>query len=87
MRHKKLPIVPDAASFTTWAPTRENLNALPKALRRFIYDLASDPDIVELMRENFILRQEIAALKRELTVKRAQQNAVLLIDHFFFAKQ
>jgi cell division septum initiation protein DivIVA len=57
------------------------MNALPKALRRYIHDLESDGEIVDLMRENFRLRQEIAALKRELAAK---QEAVLLIDRFFF---
>jgi hypothetical protein len=81
MRHKKTPIVADTPSVANWAPTPENLNALPKALRRYIHDLESDADIVELMRENFRLRQEIAVLKRELVVK---QEPVLLIDRFFF---
>jgi hypothetical protein len=81
MRHKKFPIVADTGSVTNWAPTPEKLNALPKALRHYIHDLQSRAGIVELMRENFRLRQEIAALKRELAVKQAP---VLLIDHFFF---
>ncbi len=82
MRHKKLAIVPDAPNFLDWTPTREDLNAL----RRYLHDLESHTDIVALMRENFALRQEIAALKRELAVKQAQQKAALLIDHFFFPK-
>ena len=81
MRHKKSPIVADTPGVANWAPTPENLNALPKALRRYIHDLESDTDIVELMRENFRLRQDIAALKRELAAK---QEPVLLIDRFFF---
>ena len=81
MRHKKIPIVDDRSSVANWAPTPENLNALPNALRRYIYDLELNADIVELMRENFRLRQEIAALKRELAVK---QEPVLLPDRFFF---
>ena len=81
MRQKKIPIVADTPSVASWAPTPENLNALPKALRRYIHDLESDADIVELMRENFRLRQEIAVLKRELAVK---QEPILLIDRFFF---
>ena len=81
MRHKKIPIVADTPSVANWTPTPENLNALPKALLRYIHDLESDADIVELMRENFRLRQEIAALKRKLAVKR---EPVLLIDRFFF---
>ena len=81
MRQKKFPIVADTPSVANWAPTPENLNALPKALRRYIHDLESDADIVELMRENFRLRQEIAVLKRELVVK---QEPILLIDRFFF---
>jgi hypothetical protein len=81
MRQKKILIVPDTTSVANWAPTPENLNALPKALRRYIHDLESDADIVELMRENFRLRQEIAVLEKELAVK---QEPVLLIDRFFF---
>ena len=81
MRQKKFPIVADTPSVANWAPTPENLNALPKALRRYIHDLELDADIVELMRENFRLRQEIAVLKRELVVK---QEPILLIDRFFF---
>jgi hypothetical protein len=78
---KKIPIVADARRVAKWTPTPENLNALPKAVRRYIHDLESDADIVDLMRENFRLRQEIAALKRELAIKR---EPVLLIDRFFF---
>ena len=81
MRQKKIPIVADTPSVASWAPTPENLNALPKALRGYIHDLESDADIVELMRENFRLRQEIATLKRELAVK---QEPILLSDQFFF---
>ena len=81
MQQKKISIVADTPSVASWAPTPENLNALPKALRRHIHDLESDADIVELMRENFRLRQEIAVLKRELAVK---QEPVLLSDQFFF---
>ena len=81
MRQKKISIVADTPSVANWAPTPENLNALPKALRRHIHDLESDADIVELMRENFRLRQEIAVLKRELAVK---QEPILLSDQFFF---
>jgi len=76
MRHKKSPIVADTPGVANWAPTPENLNALPNALRRYIHDLESDTDIVELMRENFRLRQDIAALKRGLAAK---QEPVLLI--------
>ena len=82
MRHKKLPIAHDAPSFENWTPTPANLNALPKAVRRYIHELESDPDNVRLMRDNFRLRQEIAALKRELALTR--NEAVVLIDHFFF---
>ena len=85
MRHKKLAIVLDASTFANWTPTRENVDALPKALRRYILDLESAPDIVELMRENFILRREISALQKTLAIKRAEPNAALLIDHFFFS--
>ena len=81
MRQKKIPIVADTPSVANWAPTPENLNALPKALRHYIHDLESDADIVELMRENFRLRQEIVVLKRELAAK---QEPILLIDQFFF---
>ena len=82
MRHKKLPIVAEAPSFENWTPTPANLNALPQAVRHYIHELESDPDMVGLMRENFCLRQEIAALKRKLALTR--NEAVLLIDHFFF---
>ena len=83
MRHKKLPIIADAPGFANWAPTPANLGALPKAVRRYIHELEeSRPDLVGLMRENFCLRQEIAALKRELAFTR--NETVLLIDHFFF---
>ena len=81
MPQKKVPIAADTPSVANWAPTPENLNALPKALRRYIHDLESDADIVELMRENFRLRQEIVVLKRELAAK---QEPILLIDRFFF---
>jgi hypothetical protein len=80
MQHKKRSMVPETPSFANWTPTRANLNALPTALRSYIHDLESDADVVGLMRENFILRQEIAALKRELS----KQEPVLLVDHFLF---
>ena len=81
MRHKKTPIVADTPSVPKWAPTPENLNALPKALRCYIQDLESGVEVVELMRENFRLRQEIVVLKKELAVR---QEPVLVIDRFFF---
>jgi len=81
MRHKNIPIVADRGSAANWVPTPDELKALPRALRRYIHEMESDADIVDLMRENFRLRQEIAKLKRELV----EQEPVLLIDHFFFS--
>jgi hypothetical protein len=48
-----------------WWPTPENINALPKPLRRYIHDLQTNVDPAGTMRENFRLRQENAALRRE----------------------
>jgi len=83
MRHHRLSLVPDAHNFENWMPTRDNINALPKALRGYIHDLESNVDAVETMRDNFRLRREVATLKRELASKPAQQEVVFL-DRFFF---
>jgi hypothetical protein len=81
MRRHRVPLVPDAPSFEDWTPTRDNINALPKAVRRYIRDLESKFDTVETMRENFRLRRENAELKKEIASERA-----LLIDQFFFSE-
>jgi len=52
----------------SWAPTPENIKALPGPVRSYIYDIESSMDfagIADLMRESFRLRQENAALRRE----------------------
>lgn len=46
-----------------WQPTAENLNALPEPLQRYIHDLQTITDPSGLMRQNFSLRQEVAALR------------------------
>ena len=66
MRHHRLSLVPDAHNYENWMPTRDNINALPKALRGYIHDLELNVDAVETMRDNFRLRREVATLKREL---------------------
>ena len=48
-----------------WAPTFENVSALPGALRRYIRDLQTNIDPVGTMRENFRLRQENLKLRRD----------------------
>jgi hypothetical protein len=51
-----------------WTPTLENLSQLPLPLRQYIQNLQTKFDPVETMRENFILRQEIDALRRECSL-------------------
>jgi len=48
-----------------WDPTPDRLNALPKALQRYLHDLHTNTDPARLVRENFRLRQENAALRRQ----------------------
>jgi hypothetical protein len=43
----------------------DNVNALPKPLRRYIHDLQTDLDPAGLMRENLTLRQENVSLRLE----------------------
>jgi hypothetical protein len=62
MQHQTPPLVIDPS----WTPTAENINALPRPLRQYIHDLQANTDLVETMRENFRLRQEIAALRKKL---------------------
>ena len=52
----------------SWAPTPENIKALPRPVRSYIYDIESSMEfagIADLMRESFRLRQENAALRME----------------------
>jgi hypothetical protein len=44
---------------------RENINALPLPLRRYILDLESNTDPNVTLRENFRLRQENEELRKE----------------------
>ena len=57
-----------------WTPTAENLSALPEPLRRYINDLQANADLIEAMRENFRLHQEIAALRKQLAAKLAFED-------------
>ena len=66
--------------FGFWTPTAENLWALPKPLRRYIHHLQSNVDHVETMRENFRLRQENAALRRN---GKLSELRPFFADHFF----
>jgi hypothetical protein len=66
-----------------WTPTAENLAALPEPLRRYIHDLQANADTVEAMRESFRLRQEIAALRKQLAGK-LDEREPFFADHFFW---
>ena len=78
MRHQFPPLVIDAR----WTPTAENIDALPRPLRRYIQRLQSDVDPIGTMRENFRLRQEVKTLKKRLAA--LEQPASLVPDVFFF---
>jgi hypothetical protein len=47
-----------------WTPTTDNINALPRPLRRYIHDLQTNADPAGTLRENFRLRRENAALRK-----------------------
>jgi hypothetical protein len=79
MRHKNVALSSEASAYSNWTPTRASVNLLPEELRRYIHDLESDPDIVELMRDNFALRRKVSELKKALAAKRE-----LIVDHFDF---
>ena len=68
-----------------WTPTRENLDALPEPLRRYIHDLQANADPVGPMRESFRLRQEIAALRKQLAGK-LDERGPFFADHFFWPR-
>ena len=80
MRHQIPPRVIDP----NWTPTAENINALPKPLRRYIHDLQSNIDPAGMMRENFRLRQEVASLRKQLRAKSKEQCPTLVPDAFHF---
>jgi hypothetical protein len=48
---------------TSWTPTTENINNLPKPLRRFVHDLQSNCDPAGMIRENICLKENLAALQ------------------------
>ena len=48
-----------------WAPTVENVSALPHALRRYIREIQMNIDPAGTLRENFRLRQENHKLRRD----------------------
>ena len=78
MRHQVPPIVIDAS----WTPTAENIDALPRPLRRYLHHLQSNVDPIGTMRENFRLRQEVKALKKKVAALEQQPSSVP--DAFFF---
>ena len=78
MRHQVPPLIIDAR----WTPTPENIDALPRPLRRYIHDLQSNVDPLGTMRENFQLRQEVKALNKRVAV--LEHHPSLVPDAFFF---
>ena len=50
-----------------WQPTPENINALPEPLRRYVMRLETMADPAGLVRENALLKEQIAALMKKLT--------------------
>ena len=49
-----------------WKPTSKNINALPKPVRNYIYELETNSDPASLVRENILLKDNIQALERKL---------------------
>jgi hypothetical protein len=50
----------------SWQPTAENINALPKPVRHYIYHLETLSDPAGLVREHALLKQQVAALLKKL---------------------
>lgn len=71
---------------SSWTPTAENIDALPDPLRRCIHDLQADKDPVGPMRENFRLRREIVALRKDLDAARGRDRVAVSsdLDLFYF---
>jgi hypothetical protein len=46
-----------------WAPTAENINALPRPLRDYIHRLEANTDPAGMVRENVLLRDRIEQLE------------------------
>jgi hypothetical protein len=47
-----------------WLPTSENINALPRPVRKYIHDLHTNCDPAGMVRENVLLREQVQALSR-----------------------
>lgn len=73
----------------SWTPTAQNINALPAPLRRYIHDLQANVDPTGVMRENFRLWQEIATLRKQLTINVSGQEPAPASDNdldvFYFS--
>jgi hypothetical protein len=52
-----------SGEFEGWLPTVDNINALPKPIKSYIHDLVSECDPANLVRENVMLREQVAALQ------------------------
>ena len=63
-----------------WAPTVENVSALPHALRRYMRDLQTNIDQVGMMRENFRLRQENRKLRRDCELYLSRLKALARVS-------
>lgn len=67
-----------------WLATSENINALPRPLRKYIHDLHTNCDPAGMVRENVLLRERVAQLERML--EEAPEGFVVGQsgpDHFF----
>jgi hypothetical protein len=49
-----------------WQPTPENINALPEPVRRYVHQIETLSDPADLVRENALLKQQVAALLKKL---------------------
>jgi len=61
-----LALIEHGPDWTGWTPTAENINALPKPLRKFIHDLETNCDPPSLVRENICLKETCGALQKKL---------------------
>ena len=48
-----------------WQPTTDNINVLPRPLRRYIHDIENACDLAGIVRENFRLRADNEFLRTE----------------------
>ena len=74
-----LALIEHGPDWTGWTPTAENINALPKPLRKFIHDLETNCDPPSLVRENICLKETCGALQKKLIEHRPEVDEAFMI--------